>query len=175
MIKWTRFRPSALDITELALIQRLPSWWACGSSPPRRRRGNPAEGGEAGGQQHRARLAPAAVAGLVTVFPPGQSDKPVCKVLFPGQVRDRASACWQAWDNTSPFHTSAGAGVSGPAPWSQEATVPWRLWSVYPEETWRKVWANSALDRGAGKGRQIHPGVVWPWASRRVSISPVVK
>ena len=34
MIKWTKFRPSALDITELVLILRLPSWWACGSSPP---------------------------------------------------------------------------------------------------------------------------------------------
>ena len=34
MIKWTKFRPSALDITELVLIPRLPSWWACGSSPP---------------------------------------------------------------------------------------------------------------------------------------------
>ena len=150
--------------------------WLLSSLKPWRRRGNPAEGGEVGGKLHRDRLPPAPVAGLVTVFPPGQSDKPVCKALFPGQVRDRAPAFWQAWDNTSPFHTSAGdRGWAGQAPWSQEARAPWRLWSVYPEETWRNVWANSALGRGAGMGGQVYPGVVWPWASRWVLISPVVK
>lgn len=175
MIKWARFRPSALDITELALIRRLPSWWACGSSPPRRRRGDPAEGGEAGGGQHRARPLLQQSQGWWQFSRLGSQTSLSARFCFLGRWETELLLADRP--GTIPRHSTPlqGLGWAGPAPWSQEATALWRLWSVYPEETWRKVWANSALDREAGMGRQIHPRVVWPWASRWVSISPVVK
>lgn len=141
----------------------LPSWWACVSSHSLkpRRRGNPAEAPGRLGANCWGQAPPAPVAGLVTVTA-WSSQTISARLCSWSEVRRQAPAFWQAWDNTSPFtpllRTGVKAGQAPHKPGSQSALRH----SLYPEETWRNIWANSAGQSGwDGKTSSSR---LWPWA-----------